>query len=71
MGTADEAEPIQLTGDRIVDIDFTMINLTGIPDEAFAPADDVWDNDFPPPASANGAVGSSVPPTIPTPPKSV
>jgi hypothetical protein len=71
MDAADESVPIQLSGDRVVDIDFTMINRTGIPDDAFTPANDVWDSDLTSPVSANGSVASSVPPPMPVPPKSV
>jgi hypothetical protein len=71
MDTPDELEPIQLSEGKIVEIKLRMINLTGIPDEAFTPADDVWGDDLASTTSPNGAVAPHVPPTIPTPPKSV
>jgi len=71
METPDELEPIQLSEDEIVEINLKMINLTGIPDEAFTLADDVWGNDQELPMGANGTVNATAPLRTPTPPKSV
>ena len=40
MADHSDEEPIQLSGDRLVEIRFQMINLTGIPDEQFRSVDE-------------------------------
>ena len=70
MPTNDDLEPIQLTANRLVEIEFKMINLTGIPDEAFSPIEEV----DPPNVSVGGNGQIITPggiPLLPEAPKSV
>ena len=67
-----DEEEIQLIGGRLVDIDFVMTNLTGIPDEKFTPLGDEWEDDFQIlPDDVGGSPAPPVPPGVPTTSKSV
>jgi|GEM_PF-3892504 hypothetical protein len=65
-------EEIQLIEGQLVDIDFEMSNLTGIPDDQFTPLGDQWEDDFRfQPDDVGGPPASQSPPMVPTDPKSV
>lgn len=72
MAENKDDEVIELVPGQLVDIDFEMVNLTGIPDDQFTPLGDQWDDDVR--LAPDEPAGSPVPPVLalaPPTPKSV
>jgi hypothetical protein len=72
MADDKDSEEIELVAGRLVEIDFVMTNLTGIPDEQFTPLGDLWEDDVRIlPDESEGLPAPPVPPVVPPAPKSV
>ena len=72
MNNDKDDEEIELVAGRLVDIDFEMTNLTGIPDEQFTPLGDRWEDDVRfLPDEPDARPTPPVPPVTPPTPKSV